>query len=94
MSTGNEKMANQNCQYPVVSPIHTISPLSPRGRETESVINEEKDRKLHLALQRNNNFNSATKNSQVRMYMFQMRRTNVCTFVFPKRAGCGGGTLF
>eukprot|EP01084_Bolivina_argentea_P054355 99710_1 len=67
VSVGNEKKAIQNGQYPVVSLNHTISPLSPRGRGTGSVIHEEKDRKLHLALQRNNNFNSTIRNSQIRV---------------------------
>ncbi len=93
MSVGNEKKAIQNGQYPVVSLNHTISPLSPRGRGTGSVINEEKDRKLHLALQRNNNFNSTIRNSQVCMYMLQMRQTNVCTFS-PRKGWMRWGTFF
>ncbi len=62
VSVGNEETAIQNGQYYVTSPMAAKSPLSPRGIGAGSVINDEKDRKLHLALQRNNNFKSSTRN--------------------------------
>ncbi len=62
-----------------LSPRGSGNPLSPRGRGAGSVINEEKDRRLHSALRRTN-FAAALNDSQVRMYMLQTRQANVYEF--------------
>ncbi len=69
VSTVFEESTTHSRHSPVLTPTpaEPFSPLSLREKGARSVIDEEKDRKLHLALQRSN-FTSTSSDSQVSIY--------------------------